>query len=65
MEWIGGLAIWVLIVSFVFYFLPSMIAVARSHRNAMPIFILNLFLGWTFLGWIIALVWCFTAQDRV
>jgi len=64
MEWIGGLAIWVLIVSFVFYFLPSMIAVARNHRNALPIFILNLFLGWTFLGWIIALVWCFTAQDK-
>jgi hypothetical protein len=64
MEWAAGLAIWVVIVSFVFYFLPSMIAVARSHRNALPIFILNLFLGWTFLGWIIALVWCFTAQDR-
>lgn len=64
MEWIAGLAIWILIVSFVLYFLPTMIAVARKHRNALPIFILNLFLGWTFLGWIVSLVWCFTAQDR-
>jgi hypothetical protein len=63
-EWIAGLAIWILIVSFVLYFLPTMIAVARKHRNALPIFILNLFLGWTFLGWIVSLVWCFTAQDR-
>jgi hypothetical protein len=63
-EWIAGLAIWILIVSFVLYFLPTMIAVARGHRNALPIFILNLFLGWTFLGWIVALVWCFTAQDK-
>jgi hypothetical protein len=53
-----------LIVSFALYFLPTMIAVARKHRNGLPIFILNLFLGWTFLGWIVSLVWCFTAQDR-
>ena len=30
--------------------------------NGCAIFILNLFLGWTIIGWIIALVWAF-CQD--
>ena len=40
------------------YFLPSIIG--SRHHNASAIFILNLFLGWTFLGWVIALVWACT-----
>jgi len=42
------------------YFLPWIIAAARRHRNTSAIFILNLFLGWTFLGWVVALVWAAT-----
>jgi hypothetical protein len=42
---------------FVFYFLPSIIAVARSKRDTTAIFVLNLLLGWTAIGWVIALVW--------
>jgi Superinfection immunity protein len=38
------------------YFLPSLIAVARHTHNSTGIFLLNLFLGWTCIGWIIALV---------
>jgi hypothetical protein len=44
--------IWVLVA---LYFLPSIVAGLRGHHNALSIFILNLFLGWTFFGWIIAL----------
>jgi Superinfection immunity protein len=39
------------------YFLPTIIAAARSKRDLGAIFVLNLFLGWTFIGWIVALVW--------
>lgn len=42
---------------FVFYFLPAIIAFARSKRDAMSILVLNFFLGWTAIGWVIALVW--------
>jgi hypothetical protein len=42
------------------YFLPIVIALGRQHRNALAIFMLNLFLGWTGLGWIFALVWSCT-----
>ena len=39
------------------YFLPSLIALLRGHRSAFGVFVLNLFLGWTMLGWIAVLVW--------
>ena len=39
------------------YFLPSIIAAARQKRDLLSIFLLNLFLGWTLVGWVIALVW--------
>jgi Superinfection immunity protein len=42
---------------FVMYFLPSIIALARSKRDLISIFILNFLLGWTAIGWVIALVW--------
>jgi Superinfection immunity protein len=42
---------------FVMYFLPSLIALIRSKRDILAIFLLNLFLGWSVIGWIIALVW--------
>ena len=42
---------------FVLYFLPALIAFARSKRDAMSILVLNFFLGWTAIGWVIALVW--------
>jgi Superinfection immunity protein len=42
---------------FVMYFLPSIIALARSKRDLLAIFLLNLFLGWSVIGWIVALIW--------
>jgi len=42
------------------YLLPTIIAVNRNHNNSIPIFIFNLLLGWSFLGWVLALVWSFT-----
>jgi T4 superinfection immunity protein len=42
---------------FVMYFLPSIIALARNKRDIGAIILLNFFLGWTMIGWVIALVW--------
>ncbi len=46
------------------YFIPTIVAVSRKHHNALAIGALNLFLGWTILGWIGALVWALTAVQR-
>ena len=39
------------------YFFPTVVGYSRRHTNNLSIFMLNLFLGWTFLGWVGALVW--------
>jgi hypothetical protein len=49
-----------LFVGVVLYFLPTFVAGSRGHQNTVPIFVLNLFLGFTGAGWIIALVWALT-----
>ena len=42
---------------FALYFFPAILAVVQRRRQANAIFVLNLFLGWTVIGWIGALVW--------
>lgn len=46
------------------YFLPTIIAGVRKKRNLISIGLLNLLLGWTVIGWIIALIWAFAHEDR-
>jgi hypothetical protein len=50
------------VLAFVSYFLPSIIALARGKRDATAIAVLNLFLGWTLIGWVMSLVWAFTTD---
>ena len=38
------------------YFPPTFIAARKSKANATAIVMLNLFLGWTFVGWVVSLV---------
>ncbi len=38
-------------------FLPTLVARSRHHPNTAAIFLVNLFFGWTFIGWVIALIW--------
>jgi len=47
------------------YFLPSIVAYSRSHRQAGAITVLNLLLGWTVLGWILAIVWAATLVNPI
>ena len=50
------------LVALVLYFLPSVVASERRHRERRAIFVLNLLLGWTFIGWASALVWSLTSH---
>jgi hypothetical protein len=50
---------------FLFYFLPSIIAAARSNRDLVSILVLNLLLGWTAVGWVVALVWALKLDSPV
>lgn len=39
------------------YMIPTCVAASRRHRNTMAIAVLNLFFGWTLLGFVGCLVW--------
>jgi hypothetical protein len=44
------------------YMLPSIVAHARQQPNLAAILALNVLLGWTVIGWVIALVWALTVR---
>ena len=48
-----------------FYFLPFAIAFNRKRANTGAIFALNLFLGWSLIGWVVALVWALKEENVV
>ena len=52
-----GTILGVVIIGLFVYFVPYMIAVARGKENSLAIGLLNIFLGWTLAGWVVALVW--------
>lgn len=45
-------------VALVIYFIPTIVGWKKKNKGA--IFVLNLLLGWTFIGWVVALVWSMT-----
>jgi len=47
----------------VLYFLPSFIGVVRRRRNLQTIVGVNALLGWTVIGWIVALVWALAERE--
>src|SRR2546430_14220253 len=50
------------LLSLFLYFLPAYLA--RKKPDFTSILLLNLLAGWTFIGWIIALIWALTAKPQ-
>jgi len=59
--WLAGVWVVSLAISALFYFLPTFVAGMRGHPNTAAIAVLNILLGCTLVGWVVALVWSFTA----
>ncbi len=53
------------IASLWLYFLPSIEAYRRKHENTQSILIVNLFFGWTLIGWVFSLVWAIKNPSKV
>lgn len=54
-----------LIISLLFYFAPTLGAVVRKSKRTAGVFTLNLLLGWTVIGWIIAIIWAMGSDKEV
>jgi len=57
----AGIAI-IIVVALEIYFFPSTISFNRDQPNRFAILALNLFMGWTLIGWLVCLVWSLTAR---
>ena len=52
--WLFGLAL---------YLLPTIVVVARRKKKILGPILVNVLLGWTFIGWIVALIWACLVDD--
>lgn len=57
--------VWVVAGISLGYLIPMAVAVTRRHPQARAIGVLNIFLGWTVIGWAAALVWASTRVEEV
>jgi len=46
-----------------FYFAPSIVAVLRKKTNLAAIIVLNTLLGWSLIGWAIAMIWAVSTDN--
>lgn len=58
-----GFVAFLILISIPLYFLPSIVGFKK--KNHLSILLLNIFLGWSIIGWIVALVWATAAEESV
>lgn len=49
------IVILITIIFIVLYLLPSILAIRKKCKNLSKIILINVFLGWTIIGWLISL----------
>jgi len=54
-----------LVIACILYFWPSLVAIDNNKANKAGIIIINLFLGWTIIFWIVAVIWAYTPDKKV
>jgi len=52
-----------ILILLVLYFIPTIVAYSKARHNKGAVFIINLFLGWTFIGWVVALAWAVSNKN--
>ncbi len=57
MVWLVILGLFLIVIIALVYFLPTIVAFSRRHRNRWIILAINLVFGATLLGWVLALIW--------
>ncbi len=51
-----------ILLLFTFYFWPTSFALLRNSEKKMVVFLINFLLGWTIIGWIVALIKSLNSQ---
>ncbi len=51
-------------ITLAIYFIPVIVAYIRKHNNILAITIMTLMIGWTFFGWLAALLWALNSDVK-
>ena len=57
MDYVSILIILGIILFFSIGLLPTWIAISKKHKDKTAIILINVLLFWSFIGWVVALVW--------
>ena len=61
---ISPVSLVILIAVFALYWMPTIWASQRKHNELIQIIVLNFLAGWTFVGWVVAIVWSLTTNIK-
>ena len=53
----------VYVVGYIFFY-PTIVANRRRHNHVGIIFLINLFCGGSFVGWVVVLIWAYSKDVR-
>ena len=56
--------IFIIIITALIYFIPTVVCLIRKHTYKFYIISLNIILGWTLIGWIASLIWSFIDNKK-
>lgn len=54
---------WIFAVLTLGYLIPGAIATTRKHPSSVAVWCVNVLLGWSVIGWIVALIWALTTPQ--
>lgn len=46
----------------ILYLVPVLLAYDRKHKDVASIGVVNVLLGWTIIGWVVALAWALKSK---
>jgi hypothetical protein len=46
------------------YFIPTIVASYQKSPQFSSVFVVNFFLGWTIVGWVVALAWALKKEPK-
>ena len=55
----------IVLILLLLHFLPAILAHVRRHRQSAAITLINLFLGWTGLGWVLVFFWSWSPNVKL
>ncbi|MBQ8847964.1 MAG: superinfection immunity protein [Candidatus Gastranaerophilales bacterium] len=53
-----------LFFALIIYFIPIIVGYVRKHNNLLAICLMTIFIGWTFFGWLAALLWALNSDTK-